>query len=127
MAVYDFGGGTFDISILKTDGKLSRCCPLQVMSGWRDDLDFLCGSSHHQRNQQQYEISLENDLGWQRIREASEIAKRETVSVQNVNSTSLLSRKTKAAPFIYALRNPQELEKLIESTVEGTLTSANTA
>ncbi|HPR90958.1 MAG TPA: Hsp70 family protein, partial [Synergistaceae bacterium] len=88
-----------------------------------DDLDFLLARAIINEIKQQYEISLENDLlAWQRIREASEIAKRELSSVQECEINLPFIAENESGP-IHFMRyvTRRELEKLIESTVERTL------
>ena len=124
VAVYDFGGGTFDISVLRTDGEVVKVLATagDVRLGG-DDLDFLLARAIINEIKQQYEISLENDLlAWQRIREASEIAKRELSSVQECEINLPFIAENESGP-IHFMRyvTRRELEKLIESTVERTL------
>lgn len=105
IAVYDFGGGTFDISILQVDGDLAQVlstCGDNVLGG--NDIDHEVSLWLRDKIQSRYKIDLSNDVvANQRIREASERAKIDlsTSQVANIN-----------LPFLFINENgPQNVQE----------------
>ena len=87
IAVYDFGGGTFDVSILQVDGDLAQVlstCGDNVLGG--NDIDHEIALWIRKKIQSKYNIDLSSDLvASQRIREASERAKIDLSTSQMAN------------------------------------------
>ena len=77
IAVYDFGGGTFDISILQIDGDLAQVlstCGDNALGG--NDIDHEISLWLKSKIKEKYNVDLSSDLvASQRIREAAERAK----------------------------------------------------
>ena len=105
IAVYDFGGGTFDISILQVDGDLAQVlstCGDNVLGG--NDIDYEVSIWLRDKIQSKYSVDLSSDLvASQRIREASEKAKIDLSTAQNA---------TFNLPFLFVDDNgPQNIQE----------------
>ncbi|EGR32660.1 hypothetical protein IMG5_075250 [Ichthyophthirius multifiliis] len=120
VAVYDFGGGTFDISILQINESVFE---VKATNGdtncGGEDIDSLLQNLLLQKFKQEHGIDLKsNKMATQRIRESAEKAKIE------------LSQKSQSEinlPYIYnqvhfsCIIKRNEFEKLIEDLVKKTM------
>lgn len=117
VAIFDLGGGTFDVSILEYDGEL-----LQVLSTngdthlGGDDFDEVIIEHVNKVFQKEHNFDLRKEpTSLQRLREACERAKKELSAAQ---STEI------SLPFIYQDKHLEytltraEFEKLIDPLVE---------
>jgi molecular chaperone DnaK len=125
IAVYDFGGGTFDISILEMENNLAHVLSTRgdnSLGG--NDIDGLLTKRILQDFQTEHDIDLSEDpISLQRIRDEAERVKCE---LSTTNSSTIY------LPFIY--NNPQtgpinlqqnftreEFEELIQELIESTM------
>jgi molecular chaperone DnaK len=125
VAVYDLGGGTFDISILEVDNEV-----IQVLSTngnthlGGDDfdqrlIDYVC-----EEFRKQHGIDLRRDpMALQRLREACEKAKCELSSMLETEiNLPFIAQDASRAPIHLTMRiTRSKLEQLIEDLVESTL------
>jgi molecular chaperone DnaK len=105
IAVYDFGGGTFDVSILQIDGDLAQVlstCGDNMLGG--NDIDHEISLWLKDVIKTKYNTDLSSDLvASQRIREASERAKIDLSSSQMANIN---------LPFLFVDENgPQNIQE----------------
>lgn len=105
IAVYDFGGGTFDISILQVDGDLAQVlstCGDNVLGG--NDIDHEIALWLRDKIQTKHGVDLSSDLvASQRIREASEKAKIDLSTAQKCSFN---------LPFLFVNENgPQNIQE----------------
>lgn len=108
IAVYDFGGGTFDISILELDNKtfeVVNCAGDTSLGG--DDLDKLLADYILQKYEEEQGQPLELDAsGSRRLLDAAEKAKRDLSS---------LWQTTISLPFISIIdSHPIHLERVVK-------------
>ena len=119
VAVYDLGGGTFDISILKLKGGIFEVLSTSGdthLGG--DDMDSVLADSMAAEIRELHAIDVSTDPGLrQRLRLAAEQAKRELTEAE---TTSLEIRLDDERLFRRELSR-EELEELITPVVEQTL------
>jgi molecular chaperone DnaK len=124
IAVYDLGGGTFDISILEITRGVFRVVATNgdtFLGG--DDFDERIIELLVSDFQKEHGIDLRgNRLALQRMREAAEKAKHELSSSleTEVNLPFIASTSSGPAHVLRTLKR-QELERLVEDLVEQTL------
>jgi len=111
IAVYDFGGGTFDISILQIDGDLAQVlstCGDNTLGG--NDIDYEISQWLTDKILGKYNTDISADLvAMQRIREASERAKIDLSSSQTANIN---------LPFLFVDENgPQNIQETLSREV----------
>lgn len=124
IAVYDFGGGTFDLSILEVDQEIIK---VVVTAGdtnlGGNDLDIILSDLLLEEIKDQYNIDLsDNRMAIQRIRDAAEAAKKELSSLDacEINLPFIADSADGPIHFLkYITRN--EFEKLINEKVERTI------
>ena len=124
VAVYDFGGGTFDISILEVGSGV-----FQVKSTHGDtflggeDADLLIIERIANRFQEEHGIDLKRDaIALQRLKEAAEKAKIElsTVEETDINLPFIAADNDGPKHLQMVLTRP-ELEELVEGLVVSTV------
>ncbi|MEA2163983.1 MAG: molecular chaperone DnaK [Thermoanaerobaculia bacterium] len=130
IAVYDLGGGTFDISILKLEDGL-----FEVLSTSGDT--YLGGEDFDKRIidwlidgfQRETGISLADDrMALQRLKEAAERAKHElSVSSESRITLPFISADASGPKHLNSVLTRPELEKLVEDLIQRTITPVNDA
>jgi molecular chaperone DnaK len=126
VAVYDLGGGTFDVSILEIGShgvfKVISTTGDTFLGGEDFDariIDWLIGSF-----QEEHQIDLRQDrMALQRLRDAAEKAKCELSSVREteINLPFIISTGRNEALHLQRSLSRQTLEKLTEDLVERTI------
>ncbi len=130
IAVYDFGGGTFDISLLEID---SSTFEVITSTGdthlGGDDLDSLLVQLIVQEFQEKHVIDLMQDpVTVRRLKEVAEKAKCElSTTQQTMISLPFIGYKDKQPLHLERTIMRQEFEALIEEHVERTLFSCREA
>jgi molecular chaperone DnaK len=130
IAVYDLGGGTFDISILKLEDGL-----FEVLSTSGDT--YLGGEDFDKRIvdwlleqfQRETQIDLREDrMALQRLKEAAERAKCELSLEQESRITlPFISADASGPKHLNAILTRRELERLVEDLVQRTIDPVNDA
>ncbi|MBM74917.1 MAG: molecular chaperone DnaK [Proteobacteria bacterium] len=130
VAIYDFGGGTFDISILHIDGDLA-----EVLSTHGDntlggtDVDQILSDWLLNEFQKEHNVDISHDpVALQRIRDEAERAKIELstrTSIQ-INLPFLYTDETGPKNLQLSL-NRETFEELIQSLIERTIQCCQTA
>ncbi len=130
IAVYDLGGGTFDISILKLEDGL-----FEVLSTSGDT--YLGGEDFDKRVmdwlietfQRETSINLSDDrMALQRLKEAAERAKCELSMEQESRITlPFISADASGPKHLNAVLTRREFEKLVEDLVQKTIDPVNDA
>ena len=130
IAVYDLGGGTFDISILKLEEGL-----FEVLSTSGDT--YLGGEDFDKRIidwlidgfQRETGISLADDrMALQRLKEAAERAKHElSVSSESRITLPFISADASGPKHLNSVLTRPELEKMVEDLIQRTITPVNDA
>jgi molecular chaperone DnaK len=130
IAVYDLGGGTFDISILKLEDGL-----FEVLSTSGDT--YLGGEDFDKRIidwliehfQRETGISLADDrMALQRLKEAAERAKHElSVSSESRITLPFISADASGPKHLNAVLTRPEFEKMVEDLIQRTISPVNDA
>ncbi|MBV9068656.1 MAG: molecular chaperone DnaK [Acidobacteria bacterium] len=130
IAVYDFGGGTFDISILKLEDGL-----FEVLSTSGDT--YLGGEDFDKRIidwliegfQRDTGISLAEDrMALQRLKEAAEKAKHElSVSDESRITLPFISADASGPKHLNSVLTRREFEKMVEDLIQKTIDPVNDA
>ncbi|HVR38549.1 MAG TPA: molecular chaperone DnaK [Thermoanaerobaculia bacterium] len=130
IAVYDLGGGTFDISILKLEDGL-----FEVLSTSGDT--YLGGEDFDKRVmdwlietfQRDTSIDLRDDrMALQRLKEAAERAKCELSIEQETRITlPFISADASGPKHLNAVLTRRELEKMVEDLIQRTIDPVNDA
>jgi molecular chaperone DnaK len=130
IAVYDLGGGTFDISILKLEDGL-----FEVLSTSGDT--YLGGEDFDKRImdwlienfQRETNINLREDrMALQRLKEASERAKHELSMAQEARITlPFISSDASGPKHLNSVLTRREFEKMVEDLVQKTIDPVNDA
>jgi molecular chaperone DnaK len=124
IAVYDFGGGTFDVSILEVGDEL-----VQVLStngdthlGGDDFDEVLINYIADKFNEEQGTDLRKDPMALQRLREAAEKAKKELSSSQStdINLPFITADPSGGAKHLQMNISRAEFEKLIDPLVERT-------
>ena len=124
IAVYDLGGGTFDISVLEISGGVFE---VKATNGdtslGGEDFDFTIQKYLLQEFKSQSGMDISKDkLAIQRIKEAAEKAKIELSSTQQTEiNLPYLSADASGPKHLQISINRAKLEKLVESLVKKTL------
>ncbi|NOZ00311.1 MAG: molecular chaperone DnaK, partial [Deltaproteobacteria bacterium] len=124
VAVYDFGGGTFDISIMELGEGVFQVKTTHgdtFLGG--DDLDTLIVEMLAGEFQREHGVNLLDDLvAWQRLRDAAEKAKIDLSTAREVEINLPFIHADDSGPkhLQFNLTRPQ-LEKLGEELVERTI------
>tara|TARA_B100001123_G_scaffold446273_1_gene600180 strand:- start:8187 stop:10058 length:1872 start_codon:yes stop_codon:yes gene_type:complete len=130
IAVYDFGGGTFDVSVLEVGNEVVEVLSTSgdtYLGGDNVDeviIDYLTGVF-----KQESGIDVSDDsMAMQRVREAAEKAKIELSSAQQaeVNLPFLTADATGPKHMVHTLTR-SKFEQLVEPVVEKTFKSCKTA
>lgn len=124
VAVYDFGGGTFDISIMELGNGvfLVKTTHGDTFLGG-DDLDTIIVEMLAAEFKREHGVNLLDDLvAWQRLRDAAEKAKIDLSTAREVEINLPFIHADDSGPkhLQFNLARPQ-LEKLAEELVERTL------
>ena len=124
VAVYDFGGGTFDVSILDIDHKtieVVNCAGDTYLGG--DDLDQLLFEELRTRFEREHGVSLGSDAATlRRLTEAAEKAKCELSTLgQTQVSLPFLGYQNNSPVHLEAMVTREQFERLIEPIVRRTL------
>jgi molecular chaperone DnaK len=130
IAVYDLGGGTFDISILKLEDGL-----FEVLSTSGDT--YLGGEDFDKRIidwlieqfQKETGISLADDrMALQRLKEAAERAKHElSVSSESRITLPFISADASGPKHLNSVLTRPEFEKMVEELIQRTINPVNDA
>ena len=130
IAVYDLGGGTFDISILKLEDGL-----FEVLSTSGDT--YLGGEDFDKRVmdflidtfQRQTQIDLRDDrMALQRLKEAAERAKCELSMEQESRITlPFISADASGPKHLNAVLSRRDFEKMVEDLIQRTIDPVNDA
>ena len=130
IAVYDLGGGTFDISILKLEDGL-----FEVLSTSGDT--YLGGEDFDKRImdwlienfQRETNINLREDrMALQRLKEASERAKHELSMAQETRVTlPFISSDASGPKHLNNILTRPEFEKMVEDLIQRTIDPVNDA
>ena len=130
IAVYDLGGGTFDISILKLEDGL-----FEVLSTSGDT--YLGGEDFDKRImdwlidgfQKETNINLRDDrMALQRLKEASERAKHELSSAPETRVTlPFISSDTAGPKHLNKVLTRREYEQMVEDLIQKTIDPVNDA
>ena len=122
IAIYDFGGGTFDISILEIgDGVFEVRSTNGDTHLGGDDLDERIINHIAEEFKNQHEIDIRKDLtALQRLKEASEKAKTELSSVMEttISLPFIASDKDKSPLHLEMRLTRMKLETLVEDLVQ---------
>ncbi|MBL6975810.1 MAG: molecular chaperone DnaK [Deltaproteobacteria bacterium] len=124
VAVYDFGGGTFDISIMELGNGVFQVKTTHgdtFLGG--DDLDTIIVEMLAAEFKREHGVNLLDDLvAWQRLRDAAEKAKIDLSTAREVEINLPFIHADDSGPkhLQFNLARPQ-LEKLAEELVERTL------
>ena len=130
IAVYDLGGGTFDISILKLEDGL-----FEVLSTSGDT--YLGGEDFDKRIidwlidgfQRETGISLADDrMALQRLKEAAERAKHElSVAAESRITLPFISADASGPKHLNSILTRHEFEKMVEDLIQRTIDPVNDA
>ena len=130
IAVYDLGGGTFDVSILKLEDGL-----FEVLSTSGDT--YLGGEDFDKRImdwliegfQKETNIDLRDDrMALQRLKEASERAKHELSMAQETRITlPFISADAGGPKHLNSVLSRREFEKMVEDLIQKTIDPVNDA
>jgi molecular chaperone DnaK len=130
IAVYDLGGGTFDISILKLEDGL-----FEVLSTSGDT--YLGGEDFDKRImdwlieqfQKETQIDLREDrMALQRLKEASERAKHElSVADETRITLPFISADANGPKHLNSVLTRREYEKMVDDLIQGTIDPVNDA
>ena len=130
IAVYDLGGGTFDVSILKLEDGL-----FEVLSTSGDT--YLGGEDFDKRImdwlieafQKETNIDLRDDrMALQRVKEASERAKHELSMAQETRITlPFISADAGGPKHLNSVLSRREFEKMVEDLIQKTIDPVNDA
>jgi molecular chaperone DnaK len=130
IAVYDLGGGTFDVSILKLEDGL-----FEVLSTSGDT--YLGGEDFDKRImdwliegfQKETSIDLRDDrMALQRLKEASERAKHELSMAQETRITlPFISADAGGPKHLNSVLSRREFEKMVEDLIQKTIDPVNDA
>jgi molecular chaperone DnaK len=122
IAIYDFGGGTFDISILEIgDGVFEVRSTNGDTHLGGDDLDERIINHLAEEFMKQHDIDVRNDLtALQRLKEAAEKAKAELSSVMEttISLPFIASDKDKSPLHLEMRLTRAKLETLVEDLVQ---------
>lgn len=122
IAIYDFGGGTFDISILEIgDGVFEVRSTNGDTHLGGDDLDERIINHLAEEFKKQHNIEIRNDLtALQRLKEAAEKAKAELSSVMEttISLPFIASDKDKSPLHLEMRLTRAKLETLVEDLVQ---------
>jgi molecular chaperone DnaK len=125
IAIYDFGGGTFDISILEIgDGVFQVRSTNGDTHLGGDDLDERIMNYIADEFMKQHEIDIRKDLtALQRLKEASEKAKTELSSVMEttISLPFIASDKDKSPLHLEMRLTRAKLETLVEDLIQRTI------
>ncbi len=130
IAVYDLGGGTFDISILKLEDGLFEVLSTSgdtYLGGEDFDkriMDWLIDSFKHETN-----INLSDDrMALQRLKEAAERAKHELSMSQETRITlPFISSDTSGPKHLNKVLGRREFEQMVEDLIQKTIDPVNDA
>ncbi len=126
IAVYDLGGGTFDVSILKISGKIFKVvatCGNTHLGG--DDFDYALSNTLKAAVQQEYpQASLDDSISQQTFKQTAETLKIELSS--SLEADYQINIPEKSISFQGKLK-VEEFESLIKETLEDTLASCQKA
>jgi molecular chaperone DnaK len=130
IAVYDLGGGTFDISILKLEDGLFEVLSTSgdtYLGGEDFDkriMDWLIESFQHETG-----INLRDDrMALQRLKEASERAKHElSSSVETRVTLPFISSDAGGPKHLNKVLTRREFEHMVEDLIQKTITPVNDA
>ena len=131
VAVYDFGGGTFDISILEMENNLAHVLSTRgdnALGG--NDIDALLTEKILADFQQEHDIDLSNDpISLQRIRDEAERVKCELSTTQSSNIyLPFIYNSAESGPInLQQQINRQDFEELIKDLVQTTITECQRA
>src|SRR5439155_3721486 len=130
IAVYDLGGGTFDVSILKLEDGL-----FEVLSTSGDT--YLGGEDFDKRImdwliegfQKETNIDLRDDrMALQRLKEASERAKHELSMAQETRITlPFISADASGPKHLNSVLTRREFEKMVDDLIQRTIDPVNDA
>ncbi|MEZ5952270.1 MAG: molecular chaperone DnaK, partial [Planctomycetaceae bacterium] len=121
IAVFDLGGGTFDVSILEVDAEL-----VQVLSTngdthlGGDDFDEVLIDHIAQKFEKEEGVDLRKDpMALQRLREAAEKAKKELSSSQSTDiNLPFITMQGGAPKHLQVTISRSEFERLVDHLVE---------
>ena len=121
IAVFDLGGGTFDVSILEVDAEL-----VQVLSTngdthlGGDDFDAVLINHISEKFKEEQGIDLRDEpMALQRLREAAEKAKKELSTAQSTDiNLPFIASQEGDAKHLQMTISRSEFEKLIDPLVE---------
>ena len=121
IAVFDFGGGTFDVSILEVEDEV-----VQVLStngdthlGGDDFDEVLIGHIAQQFKNEQGIDLCDDPMALQRLREAAEKAKKELSTSQNTDiNLPFITADASGAKHLQMSVTRSEFERLIDPLVE---------
>ena len=124
VAVYDFGGGTFDISLLevmKNSYEVLTTTGDSHLGG--EDIDFAIMNYLADAFMRQHDIDLREDaMSFRRLKDAAEQAKCELSTAQQVQvSLPFIAQKNNAPLHLELVLKRSEIEKLIEPLARRTL------
>jgi molecular chaperone DnaK len=130
IAVYDLGGGTFDISILKLEDGLFEVLSTSgdtYLGGEDFDkriIDWLIEGFQHETG-----ISLADDrMALQRLKEAAERAKHElSVSEESRITLPFISADASGPKHLNSVLTRREFEKMVEDLIQKTIAPVNDA
>ncbi|MBF0286711.1 MAG: Fe-S protein assembly chaperone HscA [SAR324 cluster bacterium] len=126
IAVYDLGGGTFDVSILKISGKIFKVvatCGNTHLGG--DDFDYALGSTLKAAVQQKYpQADLNDSISQQTFKQIAESLKIELSSSLEADYHIEIPEKS---IFFQGKLTVAEFESLIRNILDETLVSCQKA